>query len=121
MKKFFLILFTGFIFLSLTCSTSKDITLDLTNPQNIAVAFDGYYQINDGPQEAMTGTTPEEYILTLSKGDEVEGIVYKSDSTNFTDTLHFRILVEGAEQEGLTADIVIPTILGGVQFTLVVQ
>jgi hypothetical protein len=95
--------------------------LSLTNTQNIAVAFDGYYQINDGTQEAMTDTTPWEHTIVMEKGDELDGRVYKSDSTNIKDTLHFRILVDGEEQSNLTADIVIPTELGGVQFHLAVQ
>jgi hypothetical protein len=124
MKKIFKILFAAFLLLGLTCKvkqTTFDVTLDLTNAQAIAVAFGGYYKINDGNEEAMTGTTPKAYDLILDKGDELTGVVYKSDSTNFTDTLHFRILINDEEQSGLTADVVIPTIAGGAQFQITVQ
>lgn len=123
MKKYIAQLFAGIIILGLACTTtaSREVTIDLSNPQNIAVAFDGFYQINDEPEEAMTGETPAEYIFELEEGDQVDGMVYKSDSTNFTDTLHFRVLVDGVEQSNLVADIIIPTELGGITFSFAVQ
>jgi hypothetical protein len=121
MKKVLLFLFAGLLAATVSCSQSKDITLSLTNPQNTAVEFDGYFQVNNGIQEAMTGTTPWEHTVIMEKGDELDGQVYKSDSTNFTDTLHFRILVDGEEQSNLTADIILPTEVGGVQFHLALQ
>lgn len=121
MKKILVYLCAGLLILTLACSQSKDITFRLTNAQSISVDFDGYYQINGGTQEAMTGTTPWDHTLVMEKGDELDGRIYKSDSTNTTDTLHFTILVDGEEQSNLTADIIIPTELGGVQFHLAVQ
>jgi hypothetical protein len=35
----------------LVCSKSKEVRISLTNPQNLAVAFDGYYILNQEPQE----------------------------------------------------------------------
>jgi len=121
MKKYIVLLFAGLMILGLTCSKSKDVTIELTNPNDVAVAFDGFYQINDEAEEAMTGETPAEYVFTLEKGDDVNGMVYKSDSTNFTDTLHFRVLIDGEEQSTLVRDIWIPTELGGITFTFSVQ
>ena len=123
MKKYTALFFTGIIILVLACTTttSREITLDLSNPQDIAVAFNGYYQINDELQATITGETPAEYVFELERGDEVDGAVYKSDSTNFTDTLHFRVLVDGVEQSDLAADIVIPAESGRITFYLSVQ
>lgn len=123
MKKYIALLFAGIMILSLACTTttSKEVTIELSNPQDIPVAFDGHYQVNAEPEEAMTGETPAEYVFELEEGDQVDGMVYKSDSTNITDTLHFRVLVDGVEQSNLVADIVIPTALGGITFSFSVQ
>lgn len=121
MKKLLALLFIGLLFVGISCSASKDITISLTNAQDIAVDYDGYYQINNGTQESMTGSTPWEHVIVMEKGDVLDGQVYKSDSTNVTDTLHFALLVDGEEQSALTADIIIPTELGGVAFHLEVQ
>jgi hypothetical protein len=117
MKKYISMLFAGLMILGLACSKSKDITLELTNPQGIAVAFDGYYKINDEAEVDMTGETPEEYDFTLEKGDDVMGLVYKSDTTNFTDTLHFQVFIDGEERSDLSADIVMPTLFFGIAFS----
>jgi len=123
MKKYIALLFAGLLILGLACTTtaSREVTIDLSNPQDTAVAFDGYYQVNAGAEEPMTGETPAEYIFELEEGDQVNGMVYKSDSTNLTDTLHFRVLVDGVEQSNLVADIIIPTELGGITFSFSVQ
>ncbi|MEO0127841.1 MAG: hypothetical protein ABIL44_08850 [candidate division WOR-3 bacterium] len=103
------------------CSKSKEVKISLTNPQNLAVAFDGYYILNQGNQEPMTGTTPKDYEFSMKKGDQLSGIVYKSDSTNFTDTLRFQVYIDDVEQPSLLRNIVIPTQLGGIQFQFTVQ
>ena len=123
MKKYIALLFAGLSILGLACTTtaSREVTIDLSNPQDTAVAFDGYYQVNAGAEEPMTGETPAEYIFELEEGDQVNGMVYKSDSTNLTDTLHFRVLVDGVEQSNLVADIIIPTELGRITFSFSVQ
>ncbi len=124
MKKYISFLFAGLLILGLACTTtaSREVTIELTNPHDtIPVAFDGFYQINDGTEEAMTGETPAEYTFELEEGDQVDGMVYKSDSTNITDTLHFQVLIDGVEQTNLAADIIVPTELGGVTFSFSVQ
>ncbi len=124
MKKYIALLFVGLMILGLACTTttSREVTIELTNPHDtVAVAFDGYYQINDGTEEPMTGETPAEYTFELEEGDEVDGMVYKSDTTNFTDTLHFQVLIDGVEQSNLAADIIIPTEIGGIIFSFAVQ
>ncbi|OGC41907.1 hypothetical protein A2Y85_01065 [candidate division WOR-3 bacterium RBG_13_43_14] len=107
--------------LCIGCSQTKTIVIDLSNNQSIAVAYDGYYTLNGGAQEAMTGTTPNNYEFDLSKGDILQGIVYKSDSSNFTDTLVFKIFIDDVEQTSFTRNIIIPTELGGIGFQLTVQ
>ena len=124
MKKYLGLFFAGLLIIGLACTTtaSREVTIELTNPHDtVAVAFDGYYQINDGTEEPMTGETPAEYTFELEEGDQVDGMVYKSDSTNITDTLRFRVLVDGVEQSNLVADIIIPTELGGITFSFSVQ
>ena len=112
MKKYISLLFAGFMILGLACTTaaSREVTIELTNPQDtIVVAFDGFYQINNEAQEPMTGETPAEYTFELEEGDQVDGTVYKSETNNFTDTLHFQVLIDGVEQSNLAEDIVLPT------------
>ncbi|HEC78276.1 MAG TPA: hypothetical protein ENI34_03930 [candidate division WOR-3 bacterium] len=110
-----------FLFLSMSCSKSKTVTLNLSNNQNIAVAYAGYYSLNDGAEESISGTTPNEYEFVLEKGDKLAGLIYKSDSSNVTDTLVFKVYVDDVEQTDLTRNIVIPTEIGGVQFQITVQ
>jgi hypothetical protein len=105
----------------LSCSKTKDVTISLTNPQSIAVAYDGHYQVNTDAEEAMTGTTPHDYQFSLKKGDQLIGQLWKSDSSNFTDTLRFQVFVDDVEQTSMTHNIIIPTELGGIQFSLSVQ
>jgi hypothetical protein len=69
----------------------------------------------------MTGTTPKDYEFSMKKGDQLLGVVYKSDSTNFTDTLRFQVYFDDVEQTSLQKNIVIPTELGGIQFQFTVQ
>ncbi len=119
--KYLMALLVSASLLLVSCSKTKEVTISLTNGQNLAVAYDGHYQINTEPQVTMTGTTPHEYVETLSKGDQLIGQLWKSDSTNFTDTLHFMILIDGVEQPALTKDLIIPTQLGGIQFQVSLQ
>ena len=109
------------LFLCIGCSQTKTVAIDLSNNQSLAVAYDGYYILNQEAQEAMTGTTPHAYEFDLKKGDVLQGIVYKSDSSNFTDTLVFKIFIDDVEQESFTRNIIIPTELGGIGFQLTVQ
>ncbi len=119
--KYILTLLIAATVMMVSCSTSKEVTISLTNTQSKAVAFDGHYQVNTDAEVPMTGTTPHEYVETLSKGDQLIGQIWKSDSTNITDTLHFTVLIDGEEQTSLTKDLYIPTQLGGIQFQVSVQ
>ena len=118
MKKLIALLFVSVLILGIGCSTSKDITISLTNAQGIAVDFDGYYQVNNGTQETMTGSTPWDHTIVMDKGDVLDGQVFKSDTSNMTDTLRVAILIDGNEE--LTENIVIP-IIQIAQFHLEVQ
>ena len=100
MKKLFLILFAGIMLLSLTCGgdTEADITINLTNPQDKAVKYNGYYILSaTGDTVPMAGYTPGEYAFTLEKGDGASGIMYK-DTIDIVDTLHFQLLLDGDEE-----------------------
>jgi hypothetical protein len=122
MKKYTALLFAGIMILGLACTTtaSREVTIELTNPHDtVVVAFDGYYQVNAGAEEPMTGETPAEYIFELEEGDQVDGMVYKSDTTNLTDTLHFQVLFDGVEQPIHTKDIIQPSDV--IAFTISVQ
>jgi hypothetical protein len=105
----------------MSCTQTKEIKISLTNPQSLAVAYDGHYQVNTEAQVLMTGSTPFDYDVSLKKGDQLVGQIWKSDSTNFTDTLKFQVFVDGVEQTSITHSIIIPTAVGGIQFTLSVQ
>ncbi len=105
----------------LMCSKSKEVRISLTNPQNMPVAFDGHYQFNQESEEEMTGTTPKEYEFSMKKGDQLTGIVYKSDSTNFTDTLRFQVYIDDVEQTQMRQNIVHPYPIEAIQFQCTVQ
>jgi len=108
MKKWIALLSVSLLILGIACSQSKDITISLTNSQGIAVAFDGYYQVNSGTQESMTGTTPWEHTIVMDKGDVLDGQVFKSDTSNVTDTLRVAILIDGNEE--LTENVILPIV-----------
>ena len=109
------------IFLCISCSQTKNVVLNLTKPsgQTAEVNYDGFYTLNAGAQEAMTGTTPHDYEFDLSKGDILAGEVYKADSTNMTDTLVFKIFIDDVEQQ--SQNLVLPPMLGKISFSLTVQ
>ncbi len=121
MKRIFALMSILVVIGLLVCSKSKEVRISLTNPQNLAVAFDGYYILNQEPQEAMTGTTPKDYEISMKKGDQLIGIVYKSDSSNLTDTLRFRIYIDEVEQSSMSKDIILPTLMNGIGFQISVQ
>lgn len=96
MKKIWIAVTLMMIFIA--CSTSKDVVLSMTNPQNLSVSFSGYYYFDSLPGDTITfnGVTPREYELVLEKGDAISGIVHK-DGSDMTDTLHFQIFVNDDE------------------------
>lgn len=119
MKKLFLILFAGAMLLSLTCGgdTEADITINLTNPQDKAVKYNGYYVLSaTGDTTTMAGYTPGEYTFTLEKGDGASGRVYK-DTVDIVDTLSFQLLLDGATQ--LDTIVTIPGVI--IQFAVTAQ
>ncbi len=118
MKRFF-ILSLMIAMAMLSCTKSKEIEIRLSNPQGLTLHFDGYSSVNAGTQEAMAGTTPQSFNFSLEKGDQVIGQVWKSDSTNFTDTLRFQVFVDGEEHTNMTYNLLIP--FSHIQYTLSVQ
>lgn len=96
MKKVCIAAIALMVFLS--CNTSKDVVLSMTNPQDLTVPFTGYYYFEAVPEDTtmLNGTTPREYSFVIEKGDVVKGIVHK-DGPNMVDTLHFRVLLDGDE------------------------
>jgi len=102
-----------------SCTKSKEIEIRLSNPQSIAVDFDGQYQVNTDTEMPMTNSTPYSYEFSLVKGDQLVGQVWKSDSSNFTDTLRFQVFVDGVERTNMTYNLLIP--LQHIQFSLSVQ
>ena len=101
----------------LTCSKKFDVVLSLTNPQDIPVAFTGYYwDPVSADSVPLDGTTPREYDFVMEKGDEISGIVHK-DGPNTEDTLHFQIFVDGEER--ITQKVTIPSQM--IQFQLTAQ
>lgn len=99
MKKLFSVFFMGIIVLSLNCSAdSVDVSISLTNPNNKAVPFDGYYILTATSDSiVMDAATPREYSFTLEKGEGVSGSVFK-DATDIVDTLHFQVFFGDEEK-----------------------
>jgi hypothetical protein len=99
MKKIILLLFAGILISSLNCgSDTADVRIDLTNPNNKAVPFSGYYIITaTNDSVAMVGSTPGEYTFTLSKGESATGLIYKN-TADIVDTLHFQVFLNDEEK-----------------------
>lgn len=99
MKKILLFLFAGILISSLNCgSDTADVRINLTNPNNKAVPFSGYYIITATSDSVeMEGSTPREYTFTLSKGESATGSIFK-DTLDVVDTLHFQVFLNDEEQ-----------------------
>ena len=103
MKSFFLVLFVALLLSHVGCGGEEGagVSLRLTNPQNIAVPFHGYYQLSTAIDSVlMEGYTNDEYNFTLSSGESIEGWVRK-DTTDTVDTLHCQVFVNGEEELSL--------------------
>jgi hypothetical protein len=118
MKKIILVLFAGILILSLNCgSDTADVRIDLTNPNNKAVPFSGYYIITaTNDSVAMVGSTPGEYTFTLSKGESATGSIFK-DTLDVLDTLHFQLFLN--DEEKLTQKVT--TMIEVIQFSIQAQ
>ncbi|UCC11467.1 MAG: hypothetical protein JSW02_08945 [candidate division WOR-3 bacterium] len=100
--------------LVVTCTSSKDVVLSLTNPQGIAVAFTGYYYDTETSDTTiLDGSTPREYMFTISKNDVIEGSVHK-DGPDVIDTLQFEIFVD--EETLMVQKVTIPS--NDINFTI---
>jgi hypothetical protein len=104
---------------ALSCTKTKEIEIRLTNPQNLALHFDGFYRVNSEDSLQMTGTTPQDFDFSFKKGDQLIGQIWKSDSTNYSDTLRFQVFVDGVEHTNMNYSLIIP--FSRIQFTLSVQ
>lgn len=121
MKKLVLPFLAVCVLLALNCGGTKefDITIHLTNPQDKAVKFGGYYVLEDtGDSVTLEGYTPEEYNFTMEEGDKIHGVVYK-DTVDVIDTLNFRLLADDVEK--LNQNVIIPYPLAAIQFELTVE
>lgn len=99
MKKMLLLLFSIIIIAGMNCgSDTADVRISLTNPNNKAVPFSGYYIITaTSDSVVMEGSTPGEYTFSLSKGESATGSVFK-DTVDVVDTLHFQLFLNDEEQ-----------------------
>ncbi|MEO0225927.1 MAG: hypothetical protein ABIL05_03125 [candidate division WOR-3 bacterium] len=77
------------------CSKNElDITLKLSNPQNKAVSYRGYYMnMEKGDSVVISGATPYEYKFNVRSGGLVKGAIYK-ESKDVIDTLLFQLFIE---------------------------
>ena len=96
----------GFLLGAFACTSSEaTVSIKLTNPQNLAVAFAGYYKVQStGDSVWLADNTPCEYDITvLVAGDRVSGVIGKTSTTD-TDTLKLQVLLNGKpEVSGATA------------------
>lgn len=118
MKKILLLFFAALLVSSLSCGgDTADVRISLTNPNNKAVPFSGYYTITaTGDSVVMEGSTPGEYTFVLSKGESATGSIYK-DTVDVIDTLHFQLYLNDEEQ--LTHKVT--TIIEVIQFSIQAQ
>ena len=109
------------VLLALNCGGTKefDITMHLTNPNDKAVKFGGYYVLVETDDTVQVeGYTPEEYNFTVEEGDRIRGLVYK-DTVDVIDTLNFRLLADDDEKFNL--DVILPYPVEAIQFELTVE
>jgi len=100
--------------LVVTCSSSKDVVISLTNPQGLAVAFTGYYfDTETSDTTILDGSTPREYLFTVSKNDVIEGSVHK-DGPDVIDILQLEIFVD--EETLMVQRVTIPS--NNINFTI---
>ncbi len=105
MKKAILIVCAGIFILSLGCLDSDtDITMELTNPSHKAVPFKIHYKLSDGGEVSYRDYTPKEYIVTLKRGQSLDGEVSK-DTLDILEVVHFSLIQDGKEK--LSDDITI--------------
>jgi hypothetical protein len=99
MKKTLLLIVIGILVSIYSCgSDTADVRISLTNPNDKAVPYSGYYKIAaTGDSVAMQGATPGEYTFILEKGESATGRVLK-DTTDVVDTLHFQIFLNDEEK-----------------------
>lgn len=118
MKKILLLIFIGLIISSLNCgSDSADVRISLTNPNNKAVPFNGYYILTaTSDSVTMEGSTPGEYTFSLAKGESATGTVYK-DTVDIIDTLYFQVFLNDEEQLSQK----VTTLLEVIQFQIQAQ
>lgn len=119
MKRIVLMLFAASLLLYVGCGGEEeaDISLTLTNPQGLAVPFNGYYILSTAPDTIdMVGYTDAEYNFTLASGESAHGMVYK-DTIDVVDTLHFQAFVNGEEELSVKAT----TLLEVIQFQVSAQ
>ncbi|HEX7320485.1 MAG TPA: hypothetical protein VF399_09045 [bacterium] len=113
------IIFAAFLLLLLVaaCSTSKEVVLNLANPQDLSVSFSGYYILEStGDSVPMNGVTPRDYVLALERGDQITGKTHKGGS-DMVDTLLFRVLVD--DEEVLSQKTTLPSQV--IEFTVTAQ
>jgi hypothetical protein len=118
MKKILLLIFAGILITSLNCgSDTADVRITLTNPNNKAVPFSGYYIITTTSDSvAMEGSTPGEYSFILSKGESATGSIHK-DTLDVVDTLHFQVFLN--DEEKLSQKVT--TMIEVIQFSIQAQ
>jgi len=112
-----LLVFVSLTMCFVTCGNQVDAHIDLSNPQNKAVQFEGCYFVGIKEGLPISGTTPQQYTESAHKGDRVTGSVRKSDTTELTDTLHLQITFnsDGKFSQKVT------TYLDTIRFDLIVE
>ena len=99
MKKCLLLFIAVIVFMNIHCgSDTANVRISLTNPNDIAVPFSGYYIITTTSDSVvMEGSTPGEYTFSLSQGESATGQLFKN-SVDIVDTLHFQLFLNDEEQ-----------------------
>ncbi len=101
------IIFVIACLLVVTCSSSKDVILSLTNPQGLNISYTGfYYDTETNDTTLLNGSTPRDYMLVLGKGDVIEGSVHK-DGSDTIDTLQLEVIVD--EETLMVQKVTIPS------------
>lgn len=103
MKSITLIVFAALLLMYVGCGGEEEagVSLQVTNPQGLAVPFYGSYKISSAADSViMDDYTDAEYNFTLSSGESAEGWLYK-DTLDIVDTLHFQAFVNGEEEVSL--------------------
>lgn len=106
MKKLLFLLIAGLGLTGIACSSAKYAVIKITNPDNQAVAFSGYYTSDMVDSSGVEGTTPATFEVEVNPdGDHVYVGFTKTTITDTENELKVELYYRGELKEAKTVSI----------------